>query len=542
MENNFFEGTKEEYDEFTTVIRNILEAKSARDSNKSYVENPTKINFLLENFETKNIDTTQISSFIQDFTDIYKEVGLNFNPHTNVAHMLSEPSKVALIGHILGTIMGGNQVAKEVSPIENSIEIKTGKMIQELLGYKVGTRENQEAVSFITAGGTDANILALFVGRNVSYLSKEGINLKHQGFSGLISTNPNDTPNLVKLRTPKIIIPESSHYSLDKTANLLGVGEDNVIKVPSDDNFRIDTEKLERSLHNLDLKKEKPVSVVLVLGSTEIGAVDNLSEAYTIVQNFADEHDERIWVHLDAAHGLPAVLTNKHGHLRNILPLFDSITFDPHKLLWTPYNAGSITFKRKSDLQTISTDASYINNQLSNLQEFKKKLEEHLGGIKLIGSQSTSGIISTYLTLRYFGLQGIGEGMEKLFRTTQYLSKKLREVELSQGKIEVLNSNPDMNLIVFRYLPEKYHEYSKYRYFEKNVDKNIVEEIESVNKHIYKSFLNNETTRILSCVKLASSGIYGLRACIMNPRTTNEDVDDLVEEIKSVIERKIIRR
>ncbi|MBT7902795.1 aspartate aminotransferase family protein [Candidatus Woesearchaeota archaeon] len=543
--NLFFNGQIGEPEEFIEIFKTLFSSRSIRDSAPSRVASETDIAQLVNEFETKpqhraSNDDFSFQNFMTEFAQIYEKAGLSFNPHSYFAHMLSDPTKIGVVANLIGALMTGNQVCREVSPIENHLEQRVGQYVKNMLGY-----DQKEAISFITAGGTDANILALLTGRNVSYLEKEGVNLKKIGFPEMFSPH-SDVYEKANLRIPKLIVPASFHYSWDKTANAIGIGENHLVKIRSTSEFRMDLDELQVQLDSLDRTKEKPMGVVFVLGSTEIGAVDDIAKGMELVRKYEKETGERIWLHLDAAYGGPSVLTKKYAHLKKVVKEFDSVTFDPHKLFWVPYNAGSITFKNRDDLQTVSTDASYINNDLSNIEEFKKNLETHLGGVKLIGSQSTAGVISTYLTCVAFGLAGIGETIETTFENANYFASQLQSVRLSEGRIEVMNPEPDLNLVNFRFVPEKFKHVSKKDYFGGDVSSDNSDEIKSLNVQIEKYFSESDSGFIVSSAGLATNGekdtqIYAIRTCLMHPDTTRQDIDRFVGELCTYIESDLIR-
>lgn len=481
----------------------------------------------------KGLSAENSLNFIKSIIELHSEEGINFNPHKYFPHMLTGLHTIpGLTGMLEGIVMHGNNVTETVAKFANQLEIEVGKMTKEMFGYKPNTHEFDKAASFITAGGTEANELALVVGRNWSYKQTENVDFNEKGFDGVIESG--------KYRKPVIFIPESAHYSLEKITNIMGIGTNNIRRIKSDKFDRMSTKDLKKQLKNLDTRYQKPLAVMSVMGTTELGTVDNIEEIYNIISAYEKKSSEHIWKHLDAAYGGPAVLTDKYKQLSKIIKKYDSVTFDPHKLLWVPYNAGSITFKNALALRTISTDAPYISNNKNKEKkatEFLNELYSHLSSSKIIGSQNTGGVIATYLTLKTLGMNGIKAAIEQTFDIANYFSKKLQETKLSNGSIEVLTPEPDMNLVCFRFIPTELKQLTKdtYKKGELTESQNILNDI---NKDIYEHFLTDDIDYILSKTKLYKNDLLVHRTTIMHPNTTKKDIDGFVETYKTYITEK----
>ncbi|USN45825.1 MAG: aspartate aminotransferase family protein [Candidatus Woesearchaeota archaeon] len=511
---------------FTSVDKKNADGRpafvnTAIDSNVQQLESV----YGLSGLSKEGLSKEKAISFIKEFAKVQAEHGLSFNPRSYIAHMLTGLQTIpGLAGMLQGLLMHGNAVTDEVSPFAGAIEVRAGKQVKEMLGYDPNSAAFKQAASFITIGGTDANHLALFVARNWSYFQNEGINVANEGFYGLLGKG--------KIRRPAIIVPESMHYSFDKIANDLFIGKDNLIKVRSDLKHRMDIDDLVRKLESIDPEEQKVIAAVSVFGSTETGATDDIVSFLEIIKHYEQEFGESIWTHLDAAYGGPALLCDDFAEHRKAASKFDSVTFDPHKQLWVPYNAGSLTFRDARTLRLVSTDAPYIGNGDMNdmsAEEFIEKISSHPGAVKLPGSQLTGGILATYLTMQCLGTERIRQVIEYTRGLAHHMAKKLGETRLPFGKIEVVAENPDLNITNWRYVPNEASHLTKGVYHSPDQNSPRMNQLNELNERIFKYFKERDEEHIISHTKLKTSDMEIQRAVFMHPRTTTEDIDRFVD-------------
>ncbi len=193
---------------------------------------------------------------------------------------------------------------------------------------------------------------------------------------------------------PVILVSPSAHYSIKKAANLLGYGERAVRLVEVDSNFRLNVAKLQEAVENLS-ENEYIAAVIAIAGTTEEGAIDPIHKIVEVRSELEQQHNRSFWLHIDSAWG---------GYIRTLfcgykventssakeyrskinsdtvgstkekiwehdpeiyLSLMnfsesDSITIDPHKLGYTPYPAGVVSFKHSVVVEHIKQEAPYV--------------------------------------------------------------------------------------------------------------------------------------------------------------------------------------
>src|SRR5207245_2852877 len=145
---------------------------------------------------------------------------------------------------------------------------------------------------------------------------------------------------------PPLVLYASSevHVTTDRAADMLGLGNEAVRKIPVADDFRMQTDALGEAIRGDREEGKVPFAVVGTAGTVATGAIDRLEEIARICE------DEGLWFHVDAAYGGPAVLAE------DLRPLFagiehaDSIAFDPHKWMYTPHSGGCVLVRDSAHL------------------------------------------------------------------------------------------------------------------------------------------------------------------------------------------------
>lgn len=273
---------------------------------------------------------------------------------------------------------------------------------------------------------------------------------------------------------PKIFVSEAAHYSINKLANVLGYGENNVVKIPVDSNFRMNIAFLNEKI--LSLKKNELIAGVIgIFGSTEEGAIDPIHEIKFLRDELQQNENTSFWFHIDAAWGGYMKSLFNHPDLKkkentsnldeicqiykeklDIKEVFDlklgdktiakdvkiewdddanykailatgvadSITIDPHKLGYIPYPAGMVSFKNGLVTEHIKQEAQYISDEKGGVKNIDTLPNiSAVGPYILEGSKPGAAAASTWLAHKAIPLDIHGHG--KIIRTTLLNSKKL---------------------------------------------------------------------------------------------------------------------
>ena len=442
-----------------------------------------------------------IKETVEYFIDAVAEERLYFDPKKNWYHMLTDPTNVGKIAYILAMLINENFVSAEVSKIGTEIHKRLSPMILDIVGIK----KNPYAVALSTSGGTEANLIALKLAL-YDITKRLGYSLREDGLFGM-------------KKIPKILIPDTVHFSFEQIAQTLGIGINNLVKIQTTD-FRVSANDLKIALANLK-ENDLLIAIVSVFGATETGAYDDLPGIAKVIKEYKKDHE--VWWHIDAAYGGPFLALYQFATYKEAVDYADSVTIDAHKHLWTPFGAGFLCVKNVVVFRNITTDASYIGNTTIHMtdDEYVKDFFNHVGGVRPVGSILSSGVMSTYLTLVALGEDKIKKALEQTMTITKMLAEKLVR---SESKLPIIiTSGQKLNLLTFK--PET---------GSLTTDNMLVK---AITKHLAE---NTENGILVSETDLnkgkEGERIWVNRICIMSPLANEFDVDEFVATYKRAIE------
>jgi glutamate/tyrosine decarboxylase-like PLP-dependent enzyme len=282
-----------------------------------------------------------------------------------------------------------------------------------------------------------------------------------------------------------LLVPKTKHYSWVKAADILGIGQKNLIEVPVDNNYRMDINILRNIIDNKIKNKVPILGIVGVAGTTEEGAIDKLHE----IANVRNEYNDKgigFYLHWDAAYGgySRALYLDENNNFmdydqfkdcvfetgafkhdtnypnKNLydaykaFPEADSMTIDPHKMGYVPYSAGGIVIKDKRILDLISYVASYVFEKSGDSAEL-------LGSSIMEGSKSGAAAAAVWASHKAIPLniKGYGKIIGRSIEASRLLTEKIKSLEFLEINnknflVEPLTQNPDFNIVCLAFNEE----------------------------------------------------------------------------------------
>jgi glutamate/tyrosine decarboxylase-like PLP-dependent enzyme len=201
------------------------------------------------------------------------------------------------------------------------VEEEVVRWLCDLCGY------GDEGWGVLTSGGVMANIMALTVARDVRLAMLRG---------GL--------PRGAALEGIRVYASDQTHFSVERAVDLLGFPEGTLRIVPSDDDLRLQAAPVAAAIAEDRAADLLPFAICAVAGSTNAGSIDDVPALADLAER------EDLWLHVDAAYGAAARLSPREAHRLPGLERADSLTVDPHKWLFQPYDIGGLLVKRREDL------------------------------------------------------------------------------------------------------------------------------------------------------------------------------------------------
>ena len=400
----------------------------------------------------------------------------------------SPPAVIAVLTDALAAAMnpsvaGGNHAAVW-------IERQVIGWFKQIVGFP------NDSMGLLVSGASAAAVTALSVARH-SACAKRGWDVRADGLqSGTGGTLP-------RLRIYK---GAESHGCHQKAVELLGLGASSIRVVPSSGALEMRAEALDAMLREDVARGDTPMAVIASAGTVNTGVIDPLAA----IADVCERHD--VWLHVDAAYGGPALLTQEYEAPLGPMGRADSIAIDPHKWMYVPVDAGIVLVR----------DAAAMRNTFSLVPPYLRT-DGNAEGVQgppwfsEFGMEQTRPFraLKVWSAIRYFGIAGYRNLIEHDIAVSRHLAKRIRNDDTLE-----LWEPQNLSVVCFRVVP-----------------KSLASEpqpLDTLNKRILESLqLAGEV--FLSSTTLA--GRFYLRACIVNPRSTEADVDRLLEEVRSAATR-----
>ena len=298
---------------------------------------------------------------------------------------------------------------------------------------------------------------------------------------------------------PTVYMSDQSHSAHIRAARIIGVRPDCIRLLPSDDRFRLDMDALARAVAEDRAAGFNPIAVCANAGASSTGAVDPLGA----MADYCEA--EGIWLHVDAAYGGFAVVTEEGKKLLRGIERADSIGLDAHKWFFQPYEAGGLLVKDASTLEKpfavrhdILQDTIWGADH-PNLSDRGLQLSRSFRALKIWMSVQTFGMAEFR--------RAVSQGMELAGRAGEYVR--------GSPVLELLTP-VSLGIVCFRVNP-----------VEEGLDKEALEEI---NRTVLAHLFWDDPAFVSSTLL---HGTFALRLCILNHTTTWDDVRETLEAVES---------
>jgi aromatic-L-amino-acid decarboxylase len=368
--------------------------------------------------------------------------------------------EIGVLGDILASCFDVNLAVWAGAASE--VEDQAVRWVSEFIRYPA-------AAGAFTSGGTISNVTALAAARERAL--------------------PGSRRTGVGPSRAALYCSREAHYSVVRSAELLGIGADRVRSLPQDDERRVVPDAVAEAIDADRAVGIAPVAVVATAGTTLTGAVDP-------IEALADVCAAReVWLHVDGAYGVAAASTPSAAHLFTGLERADSVTLDAHKWLYLPKACGVVLVRRREDLHgALAHEEDYIPHE---------RPDHHMVDITLEYSRPFRAL-KLWLAFRAHGAGAIREAIERNLRQARLLHAEIAR----HGDLEALCGEPQLSIVPFRHVQEG------------------VADLDDHNARLVEALQADGRVWIAPA---RVDGTVCLRPCIVNYRTTDDDVRALVE-------------
>jgi glutamate/tyrosine decarboxylase-like PLP-dependent enzyme len=271
-----------------------------------------------------------------------------------------------------------------------------------------------------------------------------------------------------------------AHSCVQKAVEILGLGSEYLRRIPVDADYRIDTGALTRQVAADRAEGLRPVAVVASAGTVNTGAIDPL------------------WLHVDAAYGGVAILAGEVRDLFAGIERVDSVGIDPHKWLYVPVECGC----------AIVRDARAMRDAFSLVPPYLRD-DAALPWFSEFTVQQTRGFraLKIWMVLQQVGLEEYGRQIGRDIALAHALRARID----AHPDFELVSAGP-LSITCFRYRPA------------------WAQEVDALNRAVAER-VQREGAAFITTTELSGRAV--LRACIVNFRTTEADLDALIQAIVS---------
>jgi glutamate/tyrosine decarboxylase-like PLP-dependent enzyme len=380
-------------------------------------------------------------------------------------------------GRFLGYVMGSGE------PVGAAADLLASVLNQNLTAWRsspAGVTVERTVVRWLaeaigcgghsgslTGGGSSANLMALAMAREAKAPANE-----RGGARGVVYAS------------------EEVHMSIGKAVALLGLGRENLRLLPTDDAFRLRVDALERAIAVDRAAGLVPVAIVASAGTVGAGAIDPLARIADVAAR------EGVWLHVDGAYGALAAMVAPERFAG--LARADSVSLDPHKWLYQAVDCGCVLWAdraaaRRAFTHTGDYTRSFTSDPVEGFAFFEESLElsRRFRALRL------------WTSIQYHGLGAFRDAMRRDLAHARALADRVRR----EPVLELL-APVELSAVCFRHR------------FDAAADARNAALLEEVNRR-GRVYLSNATVR----------GAFALRACFVNHRTTEADVQVVVDEV-----------
>jgi len=426
-------------------------------------------------FESGGGENESFDSFMKRIID--KSIHIH---HPNyIGHQVTSPLPFTALAQFCTTLLNNGAAIYEMGPVNMAMEKNVIKRFGALIGYSEGYD------GIFTHGGTAGNLTAMLAARQ----AKTDYNIWEEGVKN------EDRPGYM--------MSEQSHYSIGRNVKIMGLGEESIIKIPFDARFRMRTDLLEEYKKRAEDKGVKVISVVANACSTATGTYDDLEA----IADFCEKYG--LWLHVDGAHGMGVLFSEKYRNRVNGIHRADSVVIDFHKMLLVPALNTLVMFRNgEKSYETFAQKASYLFQKSQNNMWYNSAIRT------IECTKSALGIIA-YTALKYYGKSYYKEYIESRYD----LAARFAGIINFENNFE-LAIEPDSNIVCFRYAPEGLND----------------AKLNLINASIRDKIIKEGSFYI---VQVELEGKIWIRLTIINPVTSEEDLRNLLRRITEIGNREI---
>jgi glutamate/tyrosine decarboxylase-like PLP-dependent enzyme len=387
----------------------------------------------------------------------------------HLGHQRPAPSFASLYADLAAAAFNPTVTMFEGGPYSVAVEGRVLDWMKRLVGYP------GDAVATLVNGGAEANLTALLVARDRALAEGHA---------------PADL---------RLLIGQQAHYTLARSRHILGLPPQALVTIPGRADLSLDVDALAAELMALGRSGQKVMAIVANAGCTANGAFDDLDRMADLAAAAGT------WLHVDAAHGGAALLSDRQHHKLRGIARADSIVINPHKMFFVAAPCSVLLCRHRADfaasLDVGLETASYVIPDpvvLRDISDGDEPLRWTLACTRFFSAFRLYAALSTY------GADGLGARIDHVCDLAGFLHDEVT----ASGDFESLG-RPAFNMVCFRYRPV-------------GID---LAQLDALNRTLRARLACAPDAYLTGC---EAQGVYWLRAQIMSEHVTRDSLRDLL--------------
>ena len=369
------------------------------------------------------------------------------------------------------------------------VEEEVIRWLADLVGY------GSDASGLLTSGGVMANFMAMAIARDIHLAALCGLDRPPRG---------------AQLEGVRVYASDQAHFSIARALDELGFPPETLAIVPADDAFHLPAATVAEAVARDRAAGLVPLAIAAVAGSTNTGSVDPVGELGEVAER------EGLWLHVDAAYGGAARLSERDRSRVPDLERADSVTVDPHKWFFQAYDIGGLVVRDGSGLERTfgRRPPEYYRGGEGPAPAPESTPDDHddpgqLNYYKL-GFEGTRRwrALKLWMSWKHLGTSGFGRLVESTNDLAAHLARRCAEAD----DFEALPAIPELSVVCFRHL-----------------DGSDGHALDAHQDHL-QAALERSGDGWLTTTRLRGS--TWLRAGIVNYLATEADIDRLLDDLR----------
>lgn len=338
------------------------------------------------------------------------------------------PLVASIVGEVLAQWTNQGVDVWHAGPSAAFVEEEVVRWLCDLVGFGEGS------FGILTSGGVMANFVAMALVRDVHVPRLTGADRPPRGGA---------------LEGLRVYASDQTHFSIARALDELGFPPDTLVVLPSDDRFRLHADPVADAIAADRARGRTPLAIAAVAGSTNTGSIDVLDDLAALARR------DRLWLHVDAAYGGAARLSERLAPRVPALDLADSVTVDPHKWFFQAYDIGGVLVREGDLLGRVfgARRPEYYRGgeapvALAETTDDRDESQLNFYQLSFEGTRRWRAL-KLWLSWKHLGTAGFGRLVERTADLAVHLAARIADSD----DFEALPPEPELGVVCFRHLP-----------------------------------------------------------------------------------------